>query len=77
MSIEPWRFVIATGQLVMNKRIAAGLTQVELAQKAGIKRSALANIEVGRRTPSFQNIAQIARALDCSVEALTPQEHPA
>ncbi len=73
--LAPWQFVLETGRLVTQRRIAAGLSQHELAAKSGLTRSLIANIEVGRRTPTFQSIATIAKALGCSVESLMP--HPA
>jgi len=41
--------------------------------EAGIHRSYLAGIESGRRNPSLQNIAKIAKALGVPVAALFDQ----
>ena len=44
-------------------RLAAGLTQAELAARAGIAQSFLSEIESGRRSASAEKVRRIARAL--------------
>jgi putative transcriptional regulator len=48
-------------------RTAAGLTQPELADKAGIAKSSLANLEQGRYAPTWAIVQKLAAALgvDC------------
>lgn len=43
-----------------------GLTQAELARRAGLNRSYLAGVESGRRNTSARTIEKLARALDVS-----------
>ena len=40
------------------------LTQEELAQKAGVSTSTVANIETDNREPHFRTIRKLAKALD-------------
>lgn len=54
------------------KRMAAGLTQQELAEKAGIRRETLANIERGRYNPSLRTAQVLAGLLGCSTDEAFP-----
>ena len=45
-------------------RRAKGLSQEELAFRAGIHRTYIGGIERGERNPSLKNIAAVAKALD-------------
>ncbi len=47
-----------------------GLTQEQLAEKAGVNRVQIADIEAGRKSGSVATVAKLARALDVSVDAL-------
>jgi transcriptional regulator with XRE-family HTH domain len=47
-----------------------GLTQEELAWRASLHRTYLADIECGQRNPTLRIIAQLARALDAAKTAL-------
>jgi len=44
-------------------RLAAGLTQAELARRTGIHRPNIARVEKGRHTPSLETIARLASAI--------------
>lgn len=57
-------------------REAAGLTQQELATKAGFQRGAVARWELGTREPSWKNIVALANALGVSCEAFTEEAPP-
>jgi transcriptional regulator with XRE-family HTH domain len=50
-------------------RTEVGLTQVQLAEKAGVKRDAVARWERGNREPSWSNVVALADALGVSTEA--------
>jgi len=58
------------GEKVRQLRQARGLSQEELAFKAGVHRTYLGGIERGERNPSLKNIAAIAKALDVSLRDL-------
>jgi putative transcriptional regulator len=53
-------------------RYAAGLTQSELAKRAGISRPALVNIERGRAHPRLLTIRALADALGVDPDELFP-----
>lgn len=66
MSID----LAGTGAAIQAARLAAGLTQQQLADIAGLTRSSLANIEAGRqRTPSTK-LATIAATLGTTTSQL-------
>lgn len=44
-------------------RLAAGLTQAELARRTGIHRPNIARVEAGRHTPSLETLARLAHAI--------------
>ena len=58
------------GKRVRDLREARGLSQEELAFKAGMHRTYLGGIERGERNPSLKNIAAIAEALGVSLSEL-------
>ncbi|MCX7624461.1 MAG: substrate-binding domain-containing protein [Thermomicrobium sp.] len=62
---------------VRERRQRLGLTQQQLAERAGISRQALVAIEVGKLTPSVAVALRLARALDCAVEELFSLPEPA
>lgn len=67
------------GQNVRRLREEQGLTQAELAMKAGLNRSYLGGVERGQRRICIDNIARIARALSVPPDTLfraAPASHP-
>jgi len=58
------------GENVRQLRLVRGLSQEELAFKAGVHRTYLGGIERGERNPSLRNITAIAKALDVSLSQL-------
>jgi transcriptional regulator with XRE-family HTH domain len=57
-------------------RGAAGLTQEQLAERAGVKRDAVARWERGNREPSWSNVVALADALAVSTEAFRQEPGP-
>ncbi|WP_078861554.1 helix-turn-helix domain-containing protein [Streptomyces sp. NRRL F-5650] len=53
----------AFGHRVREHRLSAGLSQEELAEKAGIHRTYVSSLERGQRNVSLDNIIALARAL--------------
>ena len=59
---------------VAEKRLAASLTQVQLAALVGVSRQTIISIERGKFSPSVLLAIKIARELNTSVEVLfTPE----
>jgi transcriptional regulator with XRE-family HTH domain len=55
-------------------RESKGLTQSELAEKSGMKPSAISHFESGRRRPSFDNLKKLADALNVNIDFLLDRE---
>lgn len=58
------------GSRLKETRLAAGLTQAELAERAGVSRKTINTVENGVFTPSTVLALILARALDTTVEGL-------
>lgn len=58
------------GNQVRELRLARGLSQEELAFRAGVHRTYLGGIERGERNPSLKNISAIAEALGITLADL-------
>lgn len=66
------------GAQVRTRRLAAGLTQTELAEAAGYTRSSIANMEAGRQGPPYKDLVRLAEVLGLSiVELITTELDPA
>jgi CheY-like chemotaxis protein len=52
-----------------------GISQEELAWRAGIHRTYVCDIERGARNVSLENIAKLAQALEVPLASLFPEEH--
>ena len=62
---------------IKSARIAAHMTQEELARASSISRIALLRYENGQREPSVSVAAKIATALGCSVDDLVNKKEDA
>lgn len=60
------------GVRLATMRRAAGMTQREIAERAGMGRPTLANIEKGRQRVLYHQLLDIARALGADPRALLP-----
>jgi transcriptional regulator with XRE-family HTH domain len=58
------------GQRLQRLRITAGLTQLQVADVAGVPVTTLRGWEVDRREPGFRAAVRLAKALGVSVEVL-------
>lgn len=63
-----------TGLRLRQARLAANLSQVELAQRANISRSAIALWETGRKGCSLKRLTQIAHALNLDIADLISKD---
>jgi transcriptional regulator with XRE-family HTH domain len=52
------------GRNVKRLRIAAGLSQAELAERMGVDRAYVSGLELGQRNPTIVTLWHIAKALD-------------
>lgn len=58
------------GQNVRRLRVERGLSQEELAFRAGMKRSYLSDMERGTRNPSVRALGRVAEALEIAPHVL-------
>ena len=72
------RAVTATGELIRQARKGSGLSQRELARRAGINQATLAAYELGTRDPSLSKVLRVSRGLGVpGWSLLPPEERPA
>ena len=69
-------FTIAFGAQIRDLRQKYGLSQEEVAHRAGIHVTYLSGIERGKRNPSLKNIRRIAVALGVPLRDLFTYEEP-
>ena len=62
--------IFDTGERIRDLRMAAGLSQEQLAEQASLNRVTIAKYESGRIEPGAQALSRIADALDVSVDVL-------
>lgn len=62
------------GVRVRSLRAEHGLTQLRLAQRSGISRPSIANVEAGRQNVSLRQLCALAAALGVDVEELLAAE---
>jgi len=62
------------GERLRKTREDKGLSQSELAQKAGFQPSAIAHFESNRRSPSFDNLRRLADSLAVTIDFLLGRE---
>jgi len=67
----------ALGLRVKRLRIAAGLSQSELASRLGTTQSAVARLEAGRSEPRLRTLERLAEALDCDIAVHITGREPA
>jgi transcriptional regulator with XRE-family HTH domain len=60
----------SVGERIRGRRAELGWTQDQLAQKAGISKSFLSDLENGKRSVGANNMLDIARALSVSLDFL-------
>jgi len=61
---RPTPTVARVATLLKERRITHGLSQAELAKKAGVSRAWIAKMETGHRHPDLDTIIRVARALE-------------
>jgi transcriptional regulator with XRE-family HTH domain len=58
------------GQRVKELRNKKGISQEKLAEFSDLHRTYISSIELGKRNVALENIARLAKALDCNIEDL-------
>ncbi len=58
------------GVAIKTQRTSLGISQEELAHRAGLHRTYISDLERGARNPSIDSIEKLARALEISVAKL-------
>ncbi|MDY5319942.1 MAG: helix-turn-helix transcriptional regulator [Candidatus Egerieousia sp.] len=58
------------GQIIREKRETLGLTQIEVAENAGLDRNYIGMVERGERNPSYLSLIKIAKGLNMTVDQL-------
>ena len=53
---------------ILDARIKAGLTQIELSRKSGISQADISRLEKGTRNPSIELLKRLADALDSTLK---------
>ena len=62
--------LIGLGLIIKAKRESKGLTQHELAAKAGVDRNYIGMLERGERNPSYLSLLKIAKGLNMKIHQL-------
>lgn len=52
---------------ILDARIRAGMTQIELAEKSGISQADICRLEKGTRNPSIALLKRLAEAMDSTL----------
>jgi ribosome-binding protein aMBF1 (putative translation factor) len=68
---------LALGQLVYDRRTQLGITQAELAARAGMTQPQLSRLESGGATPTVPLLARLAQALDAELDITFRPHHQA
>lgn len=63
MNRDERRFLERVGDRVRERRVAAGLTQAQLAERCGLHRTFVGSVERGERNVALLSLKKIAAAL--------------
>jgi transcriptional regulator with XRE-family HTH domain len=63
-------FLISFGAVIKTKRLSLGLSQEELADRSGLHRTYITDIERGARNITLKNVKKISEALQISLSDL-------
>lgn len=67
---KPDSFLAAVCEAVHKRRSELGISQEELAQRAGLHRTYISDIERGARNPTLKTLSRLAVALELSASKL-------
>ena len=60
----------SVGRAIAHRRIGAGLTQEQVAERLGLALSSVARMEQGVSIPTVVRLVELAQLFDCGVDAL-------
>jgi len=66
----------AIGRRVRERRERLGLSQEQLSERAGLHWTYISGVERGRRNPSLNTLARLAKALEVSLPRLVSNLRP-
>src|SRR5580658_9146723 len=75
-SVREFRLVRMVGRNVRRLRVAAGLSQAQLAEKMGVDRAYVSGLELGQRNPTIVTLWHIAQALGVKLRPFFDEEKP-
>jgi len=64
------------GRNVKRLRVAAGLSQAELAERMGVDRAYVSGLELGQRNPTIVTLWHLAKALGVKLKPFFDEEKP-
>lgn len=73
-TINKEKFYEMIGSSIVSKRKELGLTQIELANRIGMSRTSIVNIEKGRQYPPVHLLWEISYALDAKPAEILPEK---
>jgi transcriptional regulator with XRE-family HTH domain len=69
------RHLRALGRVIRERRLEAGLSQQDAAERWGLHRGSLGRLERGQANPSFDRLLALAQRLDLSLPVLFQRAH--
>lgn len=77
LAFDEHRFYLQVARLVSDLRARRGLSQIELAKKAGVSQPMIARLEKGdsRRTPTFDTIFRLLKVLGYTLSIHAQKEN--
>jgi transcriptional regulator with XRE-family HTH domain len=63
------------GEIIKSTRKLAGLSQIELANRAGVGKTLVFNLEKGSTQISFENILKVLKVLNIKLDFKLPFHH--
>ena len=64
------------GRNVRRLRIAAGLSQAQLAERMGVDRAYVSGLELGQRNPTVLTLWHISKAIGVKLKSFFEEEKP-
>ncbi|MGA5135567.1 helix-turn-helix domain-containing protein [Streptomyces olivoreticuli] len=55
------------GRLLRKLRLERGLSQIQLAERAGVSQAVVSRVEVGHHSPTIRSLSRLADALDADL----------